>query len=508
MSGDRPNVRKERAQFSRAKAADRLPPHSTEAEQGVLGCCIIQSSLVGKVFERLPKMEVFYENRHQVLWTAILALHEKIPGGWDAIVLMEKLREWGKVDECGGWEYVMGLQDEVASPANVQAYVDIVWEKWLGRRMVQQGAEITESVYDHNGPTEALLAKIQRQREEFDRDAQRGTLTPRYLRPMNDFAEDAFHQLFREPSLGEPGLELPIKFPFKIRRKEATLVSGDDKSGKSTLLSYFALHLAAADPGICVASFEEPPAISLWRLAATLLGKKHLPDTDDGRRAGAGAMAWLGKRFWAYDFLGISDWRDVLDTFRYAREKHGVWCFILDSVMRIGIGDDDYAQQGFAAAAFAQFAMANDAHLFFVIHENKGEKGGKGKIRGSKLWSANANNILQVERNLDKGEKASKLEWEIKVEKQQSRPDVEDIKEKEAKLEFLRKEWDCHMVLRGQRWLGSNQNASKRFWFDRDSFQFRDHWEDPAVNWFERWRKKKDEPSAAKGGKDAWGEAS
>lgn len=485
--------RKQRAGFSDAAATqDRLPPHSPEGEQGVLGCVLLSpADCMEECVKRLkPGSAVFYDERHKLIFEVFAELYGS-PEAIDIITVQARLTDRKRLEEVGGLAYLTSLPDTVPSAANLTYYLDIVLEKYAMRLIVNTCTNVRAQVYEFEGPAKELLDRVDRdlaRLTETNRNFLGDQMAPQFLKQPNEFAEGAYDHLFREPSKGEPGLELPIGFPLRIRRKEATLVAASDKSGKSTLLSYFALHLAAQEPGVCIASFEEPPRDSLWRLAAQLLGQKHLPDTPTKRGEAASAMAWLNKRFWFYDFLGISDWRDVLDTFRYAAEKHGVWLFVLDSVMRIGIADDDYAQQGFAATAFANFAMKNNSHLFFVMHENKSDAKAKGRIRGSALWSANASNILQLERNQEKVEKVEKVEWQIRNERNQTTPDFEDIKEKEAALGKLRKDWDTRMVLRGQRLMGSNQNAAKRFWFDGGSAQFRDRWEDLPVNWLARWK--------------------
>lgn len=500
------------------QTTDRLPPHATEAERGVLGCIMLEPDrCMAECLKRLkPGREVFYGASHQVIFGALVELagEKHGPAGIDVITLQNKLKAWGRLEEVGGLEVLAALPDAVPSAGNLAYYLEIVLEKYFLRKTVRQCTQVVERIYGHEGEVGPLLDAVASDLATLNaeqRAALGEELAPQYLKRANEFAEGAFGHLFRSPEAGEPGLELPIRLPFRIRRGECTLVSADDGAGKSTLLSYFALHLGAAKmtettqgtegteekevlSKVCIASFEESPESSLWRLASQLIGRKRLPETDEARQEAQRALSWLNERFWFYDFLGISDWRDVLAAFQYAAEKHGVWLFVLDSVMRIGIADDDYATQGIAAAAFSRFAMDYNAHLIFVIHENKSDGKGKARVRGSKLWTANAHNVCQVERNMEKGEKRSKVEWKIQTEKWQQEPDVAALKKMEAECFAMRKEWDTHFVLRKQRYPGSQQNASKRFWFDRESFQFRDDYNEEAVNWLAAWTGRKSQP--------------
>src|SRR5205085_2432365 len=97
-------------------------------------------------------------------------------------------------------------------------------------------------------------------------------------------------------------------------------------------------------------------------------------------------------------------------------------------------------------------------HLFYVIHENKADGKGKAKVRGSKLWTANADNVLQVSLNHDKGQKADKLAWELDQAKKREKRDEDEIREMEGKLSAMRRDWDTQLVLRKQRFPGTAQN--------------------------------------------------
>ena len=467
---------------------DRLPPHSIEGEAAVLGCCLLAASCIAEAEERFRGEPVFYDIRHQVIWHALLQLKREGKGN-DVIALRQRLKDAQSLDQVGGDAYLAELPNKVPGANSLPVYLDMVWEKFLARRLVQHATETVSEVFEHGGVSEALIGRIERRQEEFRAAAARGQVTPQYLKPASDFG-DAYLAHFFGGAAEEPGAELPIPFPLRIRHGETTVVSGDDKAGKSTLLNFFAIHLAAQGEKVCVASMEMPPAVTLWILASQLLGAKHLPDSTEGHARAKAALTWLNQHFVFYDFLGIADWRDVLDTFSYAAGKGRLSIAILDSVMRIGIPDDDYSQQGTAAASFAQWAKQCQAHLFYVIHENKSDGKGKGRIRGSKLWTANADNVLRVERNLEKGEKVDKVLADLENEKNKKKRDEETIKELMEAVDAKRREWDSQLVLMGQRWPGSRQNASRRFWFDRESFQFRVHWEDPSVNWLEQWKPK------------------
>jgi hypothetical protein len=188
----------------------------------------------------------------------------------------------------------------------------------------------------------------------------------------------------------------------------------------------------------------------------------------------------MAPRIGFYAFLGITQWQHLLDTFRYAAQNADYNCFIVDSVMRIGIPDDDWAQQGIAGSQFAQFAQASKSHVFLVIHENKSEGPMKGRIRGSKQWVDNANNVVRIEINQKKQGQLDDLEEKYRIKA------ISAEKHHEEQQRLL-DTWDSKFFLMKQRWMGSQQNGTKALWFDRNSLQFRGHYQDPPWKPAEVW---------------------
>lgn len=489
---------------SRRLDGDRLPPHATGAEQVVLGCCLLApNQSIRKCQEWFKGEKALYELRHQIIFAAMEHLFGENKEV-DLITLLQVLRDRGQLEQVGGVGYINSLEDLVPSAESLEQYLEIVWEKFLARALIQRNTEVTSLVVERNGVDEQILARAKRLHEEFERKIQSRHITPRFLKKAGDFGEGFFRLFFGDPD-DVPGLELPIPFACKVRMGEATLVSGDDGAGKSTVLNFFMLHLAQQlkeGEKIVIASFEMKPEVTLWMLASQLIGSKKLPETEESKKKATAALAYLNKHFLFYDFTGIGDWRDLMDTFGYAVEHEKMRIGCIDSVMRIGIGDDDYALQALVAAYLANFCIDHDVHLLFVLHENKADAKGKAKIRGSKLWTANSCNIWNIRINPDKGEKMDKAKSELESVQALAReyPGKDysgEIKDLEATIENMRRQWDTELNLRKQRYPGTRQNGSKRFWFDLNNFQFRAHWEDPPVNWLERWKKQKAEKEGA-----------
>lgn len=146
-----------------AQPADRLPPHSAEAEQGVLGCVLLSpNDCMGECIEKLKAgAEEFYDLRHQTIFTTLAEMYDAREA-IDVITLQQKLKDKQSLDQVGGIAYLSTLPDTVPSAANLSYYLDIVREKYLLRKMIQVCTGVVGRVYDYEGEVEALMDEVER----------------------------------------------------------------------------------------------------------------------------------------------------------------------------------------------------------------------------------------------------------------------------------------------------------------------------------------------------------
>jgi replicative DNA helicase len=142
---------------------DRLPPHSHEAEQGVLGCCMLspKECLAECVARFKSGSEVFYDMRHQIIFDAMVAQADR-GEAVDLITLQQRLKDEKTLDQVGGIAYLSCLPDAVLSAANLSYYMEIVQEKFLLRRVVRVCSEAVARVYDYEGQVDTLLDEVER----------------------------------------------------------------------------------------------------------------------------------------------------------------------------------------------------------------------------------------------------------------------------------------------------------------------------------------------------------
>jgi len=142
---------------------DRLPPHSPEAEQGVLGCVLLSpNDCMGECIEKFKAgEEVFYDLRHQTIFRTLAEMYDNREA-IDVITLQQRLKDKQLLEQVGGIAYVSVLPDAVPSAANLSYYLDIVREKFLLRKMIQVCTSVVARVYDQEGEIDALMDEVER----------------------------------------------------------------------------------------------------------------------------------------------------------------------------------------------------------------------------------------------------------------------------------------------------------------------------------------------------------
>ena len=155
----------------------RVPPHSADAEQAVLGCILISpNDSIGLCLEKLrtpqtldaegkskgdaDEISFFYDLKHQLVFELLVDMYEA-KEAVDTLTLTNRLRDRGQIDTIGGPAYLASLEDSVPSAANLTYYLEIVWEKYLLRKMLKVCTGMVQDAYSHEGDVEQLLDEVE-----------------------------------------------------------------------------------------------------------------------------------------------------------------------------------------------------------------------------------------------------------------------------------------------------------------------------------------------------------
>lgn len=136
----------------------KVPPHSIEAEQSVLGGLMLDNERWDDVAERVVADD-FYTRPHRHIFTEMARLQES-GSPIDLITLAESLERQGQLDSVGGFAYLAELSKNTPSAANISAYADIVRERAVVREMISVANEIAEAGFDPQGRTSEDLLDL------------------------------------------------------------------------------------------------------------------------------------------------------------------------------------------------------------------------------------------------------------------------------------------------------------------------------------------------------------
>ncbi|MBM3838938.1 MAG: replicative DNA helicase [Verrucomicrobia bacterium] len=229
-----------------SSSVDRLPPHSVEAERGVLGCVLLSpNDGMGVCIEKFKRgSEVFYDLRHRSIYELLAEMYDQ-KQAIDLITVHQRLRDKNQLEAIGGPAYLAQLVDGVPSAANLQYYLDIVREKYLLRKMIQTCTGVVGRVYDHEGEVDALLDEVERDilRISEDRvEASSRTIKDLVHKAITTIEE--FHQ--RQGMLTGIGTGFPDfdKMTSGLHAGEMIVIAARPSMGKTSLAMNIAEHVA------------------------------------------------------------------------------------------------------------------------------------------------------------------------------------------------------------------------------------------------------------------------
>jgi replicative DNA helicase len=142
-----------------ASAFTRIPPHSSEAEESIVGACLLERQAHDRVASLIGPDD-FYIERNARIYAAMSDLAEHgLP--LDVVTVAERLKARGELARVGGATYVAELSEKVVTAANVEYYAQIVREKAVLRRLIQVSTRITQEAYEARGDVEDFIDRAE-----------------------------------------------------------------------------------------------------------------------------------------------------------------------------------------------------------------------------------------------------------------------------------------------------------------------------------------------------------
>ena len=335
MIDNLPSEQPEDADIRKAK----LPPHSTEAEQAVLGGLMLRNQAWDSIADRVSE-EDFYRRDHRVIFRAIAELAEK-DNPRDVITLSEWLGERSELDNIGGLAYLGALAQDTPSAANIVAYADIVRERSVLRQLIEVGNEIAGAAYQADGRTSKdLLDQAESRVFAIAEQSSRTQQGFQNIRSVLAGALDRIDTLFTSDSsvTGLPtGFDDFDELTSGLQAGDLVIVAGRPSMGKTTFAMNIAEHAAIkADEPVAVFSMEMPGEQLAMRMISSLgrvelhrLRSGNLTDADWPRITSAISLLDQRGHLFIDDTPGLTP-MELRARARRLKREHGLSLIVVD----------------------------------------------------------------------------------------------------------------------------------------------------------------------------------
>jgi replicative DNA helicase len=251
----------------------KVPPHSLEAEQSVLGGLLLDNSSWDHVAEILSE-ETFFRHAHQLIWRNISALAQKSIS-FDLVTLADVLKSHALLDEVGGISYLASLEFSTPSAANIRVYAEIVREKALLRKLISAGTEAVNMAFLPEGKS-ALEVIDAAEKLIFD-VAQLGQSGKKSYSSSKDLLKacvEKISDLYENPNQ-VTGLQTYYNdFDEKtagLQKGDLIIVAGRPSMGKTTFAMNIAENIAVrGKKAVAVFSLEMPGEQLMMRMISSV----------------------------------------------------------------------------------------------------------------------------------------------------------------------------------------------------------------------------------------------
>ncbi|MGA0937049.1 MAG: replicative DNA helicase [Sedimenticolaceae bacterium] len=253
----------------------RVPPHSVQGEQSVLGGLMLNSEAWNEISDKISS-EDFYRREHQLIFKAMRALSEA-DQPLDVVTIAEELERRAELNDVGGMPYLGMLANETPTASNVPAYARIVREQSVMRQLIKVGNKIADSGYRPEGrPVDDLLDQAETEVFKIAEQKDKGRQGFQDIQALLTKTVDKIDELFNSDDALTGVSSGFSDFDGRtsgLQKADLVIVAGRPSMGKTT----FAMNMCenvAIGAGVPVAIFSmEMPAEALTMRMISSLGR-------------------------------------------------------------------------------------------------------------------------------------------------------------------------------------------------------------------------------------------
>lgn len=328
--------------------AIKVPPHSLEAEQSVIGGLLLDNERWDTVAEKVLAQD-FYSRPHRLIFESAKSILEQSKP-LDLITLSEFLEQREQLEEVGGFAYLADLAKNTPSAANIYAYADIVAERALVRNLIGVANEIADAGYEPQGRTSSELLDLAESKVFAIAEERTGENEgPQSVDVILEKTLERIEILYKSPQNGVTGLDTGFtdlnKKTAGLQGSDLIIVAARPSMGKTT----FAMNLCenaamAQDKPVLIFSLEMPAEQLMMRMLASLsrvdqtkIRTGQLDDEDWARISTTMGILMEKKNMLIDDASGLTPTELRSRARRVAREYGGISMIMVDylQLMRV-----------------------------------------------------------------------------------------------------------------------------------------------------------------------------
>ncbi|CAX57847.1 MULTISPECIES: replicative DNA helicase [Erwinia] len=350
MAGNKPTNKSNENREPRDRQMEglKLPPHSLEAEQSVLGGLMLDNERWDNVSERVVALD-FFSRPHRMIFSEMQRLLE-LGKPIDLITLSESLETKNELNLVGGFAYLAELSKNTPSAANIGAYADIVRERAVVREMISVANEIADAGYDPQGRTSEDLLDLAESRVFQIAESRANKDTgPKSVDQILEATIARIESLYQTPHDGVTGVDTGYQDLNKktagLQRSDLIIVAARPAMGKTT----FAMNLCEnaamlQDKPVLIFSLEMPGEQIMMRMLASLsrvdqtrIRTGQLDDEDWARISSTMGILLEKKNMFIDDSSGLTPTEVRSRARRIFREHGGLSMIMIDylQLMRV-----------------------------------------------------------------------------------------------------------------------------------------------------------------------------
>ena len=350
----------------------KVPPHSVEAEQAVIGGLLLDNRAWEQIADQLTEDD-FYRHDHRLLFNAIKELEIKSQP-FDAVTLSEWLEQNMQLEEAGGLAYLGRLARETPSAANIKAYAGIVRERSILRQLIAVGSDITTSAFQPEGrESRELLEEAEKRVFEIAEQDMRGRSGMQDIKVLLTRTVEKIDHLFETEGAitGLPtGFDKFDEMTTGLQPGDLIIVAGRPSMGKTTFAMNLAENAAIGHKApVAVFSMEMPGEQLAMRMISSLgrIDQHHirtgqLTDEDWPRITSAVHMLSEAKLF--VDDTPAMTIGEIRARARRMKRKHDLGLIVVDylQLMQVRGGSENRATE-ISEISRGLKALAKELHV-------------------------------------------------------------------------------------------------------------------------------------------------